>query len=53
MIIPWGTDAPIYHRPIATLAIMVLNVALYLLFPAGAARNGRWSSVTACTHSSG
>lgn len=36
MIIPWGTDAPIYHRPIATLAIMVLNAASYLLFPGGA-----------------
>jgi membrane associated rhomboid family serine protease len=36
MIIPWGTDAPIYHRPVATLAIMVLNVVSYLFFPAGA-----------------
>jgi membrane associated rhomboid family serine protease len=36
MIIPWGTDAPIYHRPIATVAIMVFNVASYLLFPAAA-----------------
>ncbi|HKI18226.1 MAG TPA: rhomboid family intramembrane serine protease, partial [Isosphaeraceae bacterium] len=36
MIIPWGTDAPIYHRPIATLAIMVLNVVSYLFFPPGA-----------------
>jgi membrane associated rhomboid family serine protease len=36
MIIPWGTDAPIYHRPIATLAIMVLTVASYLFLPAAA-----------------
>lgn len=36
MLIPWGTDAPIYNRPIATLAIMVLYVASYLLFPGGA-----------------
>jgi len=36
MIIPWGTDAPIYHRPVATLAIMVLYAASYLFFPAGA-----------------
>jgi membrane associated rhomboid family serine protease len=35
MIIPWGTDAPIYHRPIATIAIIVLNVLSALLFPAG------------------
>ena len=34
MIIPWGTDAPIYHRPIATIAIIVLNVLSSLLFPA-------------------
>jgi membrane associated rhomboid family serine protease len=33
MIIPWGTDAPIYHRPIATVAIMVLSVAAYFLLP--------------------
>ena len=27
MIIPWGTDAPIYHRPIATIGLIVVNVA--------------------------
>jgi len=36
MIIPWGTDAPLYHRPIATFAIMVLNVVSHLFFPLGA-----------------
>ena len=36
MIIPWGTDAPIYHRPIATIALIVLNVLVFLLFPARA-----------------
>ena len=35
MFIPWGTDAPIYHRPIATIAIIVLNVLAALLFPPG------------------
>ena len=35
MIIPWGTDAPIYHRPIATITIIVLNVFAALLFPPG------------------
>jgi len=35
MIIPWGTDAPIYHRPIATITLIVLNVLSSLLFPAG------------------
>ena len=33
MIIPWGTDAPIYHRPIATIGIIVVNVLAFLLFP--------------------
>ena len=33
MIIPWGTDAPIYHRPIATIAIIILNVAAFFAFP--------------------
>ena len=23
MIIPWGTDAPIYHRPIVTIGMIV------------------------------
>jgi membrane associated rhomboid family serine protease len=35
MIIPWGTDAPIYHRPIATITIIVLSVLAALLFPPG------------------
>ncbi|MDR3617811.1 MAG: rhomboid family intramembrane serine protease [Paludisphaera borealis] len=33
MIIPWGTDAPIYHRPIATVAMIVLNVLIFFAFP--------------------
>ena len=36
MIIPWGTDAPIYHRPIATIALIVLNVLAFFLVPARA-----------------
>ncbi|MGP0062962.1 MAG: rhomboid family intramembrane serine protease [Isosphaeraceae bacterium] len=36
MIIPWGTDAPIYHRPFATIALIVLNVLAFVLFPARA-----------------
>jgi membrane associated rhomboid family serine protease len=35
MIIPWGTDAPIYHRPVATITLIVLNVLVILLLPAG------------------
>lgn len=33
MIIPWGTDAPIYHRPVATIALIVLNALAFVLFP--------------------
>ncbi len=39
MIIPWGTDAPIYHRPIATIGMIVVNVALYLLVPGEVSEN--------------
>ena len=35
MIIPWGTDAPIYHRPIATIGVMVANVLVFVMFPPG------------------
>ena len=31
MIIPWGTDAPIYHRPWATIVLMVVSVAAFAL----------------------
>ncbi len=33
MIIPWGTDAPLYHRPFVTIALMVINVGVYLWLP--------------------
>jgi membrane associated rhomboid family serine protease len=36
MIIPWGSDAPLYHRPIATFALILLNVLAYLFCPADA-----------------
>jgi membrane associated rhomboid family serine protease len=35
MIIPCGTDAPIYHRPIATVGMIVINVLVYVMFPPG------------------
>ncbi len=31
MIIPWSTDAPIYHRPWATIALMVVTVVAFVL----------------------
>ncbi|MEW4451365.1 rhomboid family intramembrane serine protease [Bremerella sp. JC817] len=33
VFIPHGTDAPIYHPPIATLTIVVLNVLLFFATP--------------------
>jgi membrane associated rhomboid family serine protease len=33
MIIPWGTDAPIYHRPFATIGMIALNVLLFFIVP--------------------
>lgn len=31
MILPVGTDAPLYHRPIGTIGLIVLNVAAFAL----------------------
>ncbi len=33
MIIPWGTDAPLYHRPFATIALIAINTLLLVLVP--------------------
>ncbi|WP_337177742.1 rhomboid family intramembrane serine protease [Paludisphaera sp.] len=33
MIIPWGTDAPIYHRPIATIGVMIACVVAFAVDP--------------------
>lgn len=30
MILPYGTDAPIYHRPIATIGLIAVNTLLWL-----------------------
>jgi membrane associated rhomboid family serine protease len=34
MLIPWASDAPLYHRPIGTIVLIALSVALFVLFPA-------------------
>jgi membrane associated rhomboid family serine protease len=41
MIIPWGTDAPLYHRPIATVGLIVVNIVVYIMFPT--ALNQDWT----------
>jgi membrane associated rhomboid family serine protease len=43
MLIPWGSDAPIYHRPIATVALIVLCVISFFAFPP--ARHEEWALV--------
>jgi membrane associated rhomboid family serine protease len=30
MLIPWATDAPIYHRPWATIGLMVITTAVFI-----------------------
>ena len=35
MLIPWGSDAPLYHRPIATIVLIVLCVVSFFAFPPG------------------
>jgi len=34
MFIPWGSDAPLYHRPIATIVVIVVSVLSFFAFPA-------------------
>lgn len=31
MLIPYHTDAPLYHRPLATIGLIVLNVAIFAI----------------------
>jgi membrane associated rhomboid family serine protease len=33
MIIPLGSDAPLYHRPFATICLMAINVLVYFVVP--------------------
>lgn len=35
LIIPVGTDAPIYHWPVATVGLIVLNIACFIFVPPG------------------
>ena len=30
--VPYGTDAPVYHRPIVTMALIVINIAVFAVF---------------------
>ncbi len=35
ILIPTGTDAPIYHWPRATVGMIVANIAMFIAFPSG------------------
>ena len=35
MLIPWGSDAPLYHRPIATVVLIVVVRSFVLFVSAG------------------
>lgn len=45
MLIPWGTDAPIYHWPIATVSLIALNVAVFIGQLSGAVDPEVWGLV--------
>ena len=56
IIIPTGTDAPIYHWPYATVGMILINIALFIVVPPGSstepcsdARATWWSSTQAIT----
>ena len=42
MLIPYGTDAPIYHRPFGTIAVIAINVAMFLATGMGDNESHRW-----------
>jgi membrane associated rhomboid family serine protease len=33
MLIPYSSDAPLYHRPVATIGLIVVNVLMFFLWP--------------------
>ncbi|WP_372725865.1 rhomboid family intramembrane serine protease [Novipirellula sp.] len=42
MLLPYGTDAPVYHHPVATISIIATNTALFLLTGMGEYGNYDW-----------
>ena len=41
MLIPYSTDAPIYHYPIATVALIIVNVVCFFAFCIGMSGSSR------------
>jgi membrane associated rhomboid family serine protease len=42
MLIPYNTDAPVYHLPIATVALIAINVVCFAITGAGSSSNEIW-----------
>src|SRR4051794_15051327 len=42
MLIPYSTDAPIYHWPFATVGTIVVNIAIWLLVAAMPEEQQEW-----------
>ena len=53
MLIPWGSDAPLYHRPIATVVLIVLCVVSFFAFPAGRYEDWTLAVGDGCTRCNG
>lgn len=45
MLIPYHTDAPLYHRPLATIGLILLNTAIFAITVASVSENGDASAV--------
>lgn len=43
MMIPWGTDAPIYHWPLATGSLIAANIAVFVAQSTGLIDTPAWS----------
>ncbi len=43
MLLPWGTDAPIYHWPVATAGLIVANIAIFAGEATGTVDADAWS----------
>ena len=45
-LIPTGTDAPLYHRPIGTILLIFANIGCFILTGGGSGENSHWFELT-------
>ncbi|HEU5118612.1 MAG TPA: rhomboid family intramembrane serine protease, partial [Isosphaeraceae bacterium] len=43
MLLPWGTDAPVYHWPVATAGLILTNIAIFVGEATGTVDADSWS----------